>query len=94
MEKSFHRIALAEGTSFLVLLLIAMPLKYFADMPWAVKIVGWAHGVLFILYLAALFLGWRRNGWSIRFCAIAFIAAFLPAGPFFLHPKSAAAETR
>ena len=42
----FRKIAIAEGLSFLILLLIAMPLKYFADFPHAVKFVGWAHGVM------------------------------------------------
>ena len=44
----FRKIAMAEGVSFLVLLLIAMPLKYMADYPKAVTIVGGLHGVLFI----------------------------------------------
>src|SRR5438552_3773981 len=41
-----------EGVSFLVLLGIAMPLKYFAGMPLAVTIVGAIHGLLWILYVA------------------------------------------
>lgn len=49
--KNFAWISMAEGTSFLVLLLIAMPLKYMANMPLMVKYVGWVHGVLFILYI-------------------------------------------
>ena len=56
-EKLLHRfrmIGIAEGISFLVLLLIAMPLKYFMHIPEAVKIMGWIHGALFIsfIYLA------------------------------------------
>ncbi|MEP7128906.1 MAG: DUF3817 domain-containing protein, partial [Chitinophagales bacterium] len=54
---SIGRLRLAgitEGISFLVLLFIAMPLKYFADIPEAVKYTGWLHGLLFILYLVAL----------------------------------------
>ena len=47
-------VGIIEGISFLVLLGIAMPLKYLADMPRAVSVVGMAHGVLFILYLAAI----------------------------------------
>lgn len=46
----FRKIAFAEGVSFLVLLLIAMPLKYFADMPIAVTIVGGLHGLLFVAF--------------------------------------------
>lgn len=40
--------------SFLVLLFVAMPLKYAAGIPEAVKYTGWAHGILFILYVAFL----------------------------------------
>ena len=47
-------VAFVEGVSYLVLLSVAMPLKYFAGMPSAVKTVGWVHGVLFVLYLLAV----------------------------------------
>ncbi len=52
----FRAIALLEGLSFVLLLFIAMPLKYLAGMPLGVKVVGWAHGMLFVLY----FLLWPR----------------------------------
>ena len=42
---------MAEGVSFLVLLLVAMPLKYLANMPMAVTIVGGLHGILFVAFL-------------------------------------------
>ena len=47
-------IGLAEAISFLMLLGIAMPLKYFADFPRAVTIAGWLHGVLFMAFFIAL----------------------------------------
>jgi integral membrane protein len=47
----FRMIGIAEGISFLVLLIIAMPLKYFYNQPLAVKYVGWAHGALFVAYI-------------------------------------------
>ena len=80
----FRAIALAEGISFLVLLGIAMPLKYAAGMPTPVKIVGWIHGVLFILYVLGGALAARKEGWSLKFCALAFIASLVPAGTFWL----------
>ncbi len=73
---------LAEGTSFLILLLIAMPLKHFANLPQAVKIVGWAHGILFILYIIALIRVWVVFKWSLKRVIIAFIAALVPLGTF------------
>lgn len=80
----FKYIAIAEGVSFLVLLLIAMPLKYMAGMPLMVKYVGWAHGALFVLYIAMVFVVWRKLSWSIFQAGLAVLASVLPAGPFFV----------
>ena len=82
--KPFRVIAFTEGVSFLVLLLVAMPLKYLADEPLAVKYVGWAHGLLFILYIFLGLRAAREHAWSLRFCAYAFIASLLPFGTFVL----------
>jgi len=83
----FRRIAVAEGISFLVLLLIAMPLKYFAGLPKAVTVVGWAHGVLFVAFLALAFevksLLNKNFSWMVQ----AFLASLLPAGTFVLDNR-------
>lgn len=71
-----------EGMSFLVLLGIAMPLKYLAGRPEAVRVVGMAHGVLFILYVALVFAARREQCWPLRTTAWLLAAAFLPGGPF------------
>ncbi|MGG1633426.1 hypothetical protein BK120_20215 [Paenibacillus sp. FSL A5-0031] len=76
-----------EGLSFLLLLLIAMPLKYWADIPEPVTIVGGLHGLLFVLYILAVFHVWIKHRWSILKAAAAFIAAFLPFGTFILDKK-------
>ncbi|CAM4269971.1 integral membrane protein [Paenibacillus endophyticus] len=76
-----------EGISFLVLLLIAMPLKYWADIPQAVTVVGGLHGLLFVLYMLAVLHVWIVHRWSIFKAAAAFIAAFLPFGTFVLDKK-------
>lgn len=75
-------IGLIEGISMLVLLFIAMPLKYFADSPLAVKYVGWAHGLLFIMFMAAALHATIYYKWPLKRLAYAFIAAFLPFGTF------------
>ncbi len=78
---------LAEGVSFLLLLGIAMPLKYAAGLPLAVVIVGWLHGVLFMglcLLLAVLVL---RGGWSLGRAALVFLAALIPFGPFVIDGR-------
>ena len=52
--KSLTLIGYLEGTSFLLLLFIAMPLKYMLDIPEGVKYIGMAHGILFITYIIIL----------------------------------------
>jgi len=80
--RRFRMIGIAEGISFLVLLLIAMPMKYFLKIPEAVKVVGWMHGALFISYIYFAIetaISFRK---SIGWCGKAFIAAFIPLGTF------------
>ncbi|RPJ34738.1 MAG: DUF3817 domain-containing protein [Verrucomicrobiaceae bacterium] len=76
-------VSLTEGVSFLLLLLVAMPLKYIWDQPLAVKWVGWAHGVLFMALGALLLLAMLRAALPFRLAFIVGVAALLPAGPFF-----------
>lgn len=85
--KQFAWISMAEGTSFLVLLLIAMPLKYLADMPLMVKYIGWAHGVLFILYIVKVAVLGGKLKWSVKRILLYFIAALLPIAPFIVERK-------
>jgi integral membrane protein len=80
----FRLVALLEGISFLVLLFIAMPLKYGADMPLAVKYTGWTHGVLFVLYVILLIQVWIEYNWKFTKVVLAFVASLLPFGTFVL----------
>lgn len=82
-----RHVAFAEGISFLLLLGVAMPLKYLANSPMAVTLVGWAHGVLFVLFCLALFRVWITEKWGIGRCALIFIAALLPFGPFVVDKR-------
>ena len=82
-----RKAGIAEGISFLVLLGIAMPLKYLLHQPMAVKIVGWMHGILFVAFL---FLAWEYKtdrSKSFKWFALAFIAAIIPTGTFFFDKK-------
>lgn len=83
----FRVIGILEGISYLVLLGIAMPLKYFLDVPAAVKIVGALHGLLFVLYILALAHVTLKNRWSIIRVIGAFIASLLPFGNFVLDAR-------
>jgi integral membrane protein len=77
-----RKTGIAEGISFLVLLLIAMPLKYIWGMPLAVKYVGWAHGLLFVSYVALAYYVKEIYNWPFKKFLFAFIAAWLPLGTF------------
>jgi integral membrane protein len=78
---------LAEAVSFLVLLGAAMPLKYFAGLPAAVKVAGWVHGVLFVVLCAALLRTLIVAKWPLGRAALVFVAALLPFGPFVLDRR-------
>ena len=80
--RAFRMIALAEGTSFLILLCIAMPMKYMMGMPLAVRIAGSIHGLLFLLYVARLVNLRTTYQWDNKFSFFALLASLLPFGPF------------
>lgn len=83
----FRYIAWSEGISFLLLLLIAMPLKYMAGIPEGVKYIGWAHGLLFVLYIALVLEIRAELRWSFGQVLLALIASLLPFGPFLIDRK-------
>ena len=80
-------IALIEGISFIVLLGVAMPLKYFAGMPQAVTFAGWLHGMLFIAFCIALTQAHQEAQWSSWRSGTVLIAALLPFGPFVIDGR-------
>ena len=73
-----------EGVSYLVLLFLAMPLKYFANMPMMVTWVGWIHGFLFVLYCFSILEVKLSMSWNMGTSLIPFIAALVPFGPFLI----------
>ncbi|NDI33801.1 DUF3817 domain-containing protein [Chengkuizengella sediminis] len=90
MSKSiqfFRYVGFAEGLSFLILLLIAMPLKYFFEMPSAVSVVGAIHGGLFILYILTVFYVATEHKWPLKRTLLAGIASIVPFGPFLFDAR-------
>ena len=83
----FRHIGVMEGVSYLILLLIAMPLKYLAGIPWAVKSMGWAHGVLCVSFGFFLIRVWIKYKWSFGKTTMAFVASLLPFGTFVLDKR-------
>tara|TARA_B100000965_G_scaffold190796_1_gene159256 strand:+ start:128 stop:421 length:294 start_codon:yes stop_codon:yes gene_type:complete len=82
--KRLRIIGLIEGISYLILLLVAMPLKYLADSPQMVTWTGSIHGALFVIYALALLQVTIVKSWSIWTASIPFIAAMVPFGPFII----------
>ena len=78
---------LLEGSSLLILLFLAMPLKYFFGFPEAVSVVGSIHGFLFVSY--CLFIAYMTFivRWPFLYSVIAVIVAFIPFGNFIFDRK-------
>ena len=79
--------ALAEAVSYLVLLGIAMPLKYWGGMPMAVTVVGMLHGILFLSVLWLLVRARMHAGWPWPRVGLVFLASLVPFWPFFLDRR-------
>lgn len=88
----FRLIAVLEGISYLVLLFIAMPLKYFLDMPAFVTYTGWVHGGLFMLFLLTLTGAASDQNWNFGRSFLAFLTSIIPFGTFPLERKLYKAE--
>lgn len=85
--KQFKWVAIFEGLSFLILLGIAMPLKYVYGMPETTRFVGMAHGLLFMLYVAMVFIIRKQLEWNNKVTFWALAASVLPFGPFVVDRK-------
>ena len=95
--KHLQLVSILEGISFLLLLGVAMPMKYMFDNPVLVPYVGMAHGVLFIAFLVVLLVVCQRMGWSLLVFVVGLLAAILPFAPFLFErwiAKKVAAEAQ
>ncbi len=83
----FRKIAFAEGISFLVLLLVAMPLKYFAKIPIAVTIAGGLHGVLFVAFIILAREVKNDHKKDMKWFGKALLASILPFGTIIMDKQ-------
>lgn len=83
----FRWVSLLEGISFLVLLFLAMPLKYFFDYPQMVQVVGMAHGILFLAYVFGAIWMYKPLNWRTRTLIIVIACSIVPFGPFYVENK-------
>jgi integral membrane protein len=85
--KKFGLINTIEGYSYIILVFIAMPMKYLFEIPLAVKIAGMLHGVLFIIFCLLLAKAWQEAKWPFKENIIFFVASLIPFGTFFTKSK-------
>jgi len=91
--KRFRFMGILEGSSLLILLFLAMPLKYFFDMPEAVSVVGSIHGFLFVSYCLMIVYMTFIVKWPFIYSVIAVIVAFIPFGNILFDRKLQKMET-
>ena len=87
MKKFFRIITLLEGLSYILLLFIAVPIKYGSGDDFLVKILGMPHGLLFMAYIVlALFLkdSYQWKWWQM---GIVLLASIIPFGTFYIDKK-------
>lgn len=87
MTKTLRTVGFLEGISFLLLLCVAMPMKYLFENGSLIPYVGMGHGVLFLLYLAVLFVTSHKLNWPLSVFLMGLVAAILPFGPFVFDAK-------
>ena len=83
----FRITAFLEGLSYILLLGVGVPLKYFQNNDAIVKAIGMPHGLLFIFYVFASYVIKQKLNWSIKTYAIIISAAVIPFGTFYTDLK-------
>jgi integral membrane protein len=87
MKNTFRIISFLEGVSYLLLLFVAVPIKYFQGDATYVKLLGMPHGILFMLYIVLAIVIKKQMNWDIKILAIVLIASVLPFGTFYVDKK-------
>ena len=87
MKTFFRVVSFLEGTSYLLLLFVAVPVKYWMNDPQYVKLLGMPHGLLFVGYIVLAFLLKSEMNWSTKKLGVVLIASILPFGTFYVDKK-------
>ena len=87
MIKIYRLTAFLEGVSYILLLLIAVPIKYLLNETLFVKILGMPHGILFIIYILFSIIAKIKYNWNFRKFLIISIASLVPFGTFYIDKK-------
>jgi integral membrane protein len=87
MKTIFRVVSFLEGASYLVLLFVATPIKYWMDDPQYVKMLGMPHGILFMLYVVLAFMLRPEMKWDKKTFSIVLLASIIPFGTFYVDKK-------
>lgn len=87
MKTFFRIISFLEGTSYLLLLFVAVPIKYFGEDEQYVKMLGMPHGLLFVAYLVLAYLIKDDMQWKGKSLFEVMIASIIPFGTFYVDKK-------
>ncbi|MBE8720110.1 DUF3817 domain-containing protein [Sphingobacterium pedocola] len=85
MLRIFQQIALWEAISTVILFFVAMPLKYFADVPEAVRIAGSIHGFLVVIFVILLVACWQTYNWKFSKVLTYFVLSLIPIVSFWVE---------
>ena len=83
----FRIVALLEGVSYILLLFIAVPIKYIGGDPQYVKLLGMPHGVLFLAYIVLAVMVGAELKWNRRVMVTVLAASIIPFGTFYVDKK-------
>ncbi len=84
----YRVIAYIVGVMLLLLLFLAMPLKYLADDPSVMDVIGPLHGFLYVVYLLATFDLFRRVRWTFPRLVLMAIAGTIPFLSFYAERRT------
>ena len=87
MKNVFRLISFLEGISYLLLLFIAVPIKYLQEDATYVKILGMPHGILFMGYIILAILIQKQMKWNLKTMGIVVLASIIPFGTFYVDKK-------
>lgn len=80
-------VAFLEGCSLLLLVFIAMPIKYLLGIPEATQAIGMIHGVLFVVFIFATIFISIIQKWSFTNVVLVMASSILPFGTFYIDKK-------
>ncbi|XOB63450.1 DUF3817 domain-containing protein [Campylobacterota bacterium DY0563] len=83
----FRLISAIEGLSYLILVFVAMPIKYIGENPYPVKVFGMIHGVLFIIFMISLFEAKIKEKWNTGLMFQLFVLSLIPFGAFVIEKR-------